>query len=577
MKVHNIVLLLAAFGVGLGTGWALHSQQTASKTLTPVADTHNGIGTPSLDVTSTQLTPVANPQTGPDTFVIHASERPLSTNEVDWPISGNGLDFREQLRTLTQVDNANESALIALITSIEENPQKRYQQNWLYRAAIQRWSEINSDAVVRHIQQVQIDSPHGGMEINLEAIAALAITDPEAAWQMALAAQSQGDRGNYIASEIFATLAQSDPHAALDRIIGNGLSDAANQESIDRILMQWSGTDPVSSLNWIAQNPHLIKERYVEENALMQLMHQDPQAGLERLASLSDPNLKTMLETEYASALAGQSPEQAFQWASGLSTAAARSAAQQRVLETWVYQAPEDALTHLDQLGSNEIDAHTKRYLYISAATQKTINDPQGTMEWIATLPVAFQDSTRSATFQNWYSIAPNDAMQWLEYSADYQQKNVMLRSVAPMLPAENLEMALQLYPELDSQTQVEMGYGIIEHLYTQDPERAVQWVDSLPQDSAGQEAQVLLLMMIAVDQPVPALERATALDGELRQMALAQLGMILTSTHPQILDNWASAAPLTDEEFALLTQPEHTMYPGMLPDYRLDYFDLQH
>jgi hypothetical protein len=198
-------------------------------------------------------------------------------------------------------------------------------------------------------------------------------------------------------------------------------------------------------------------------------------------------------------------------------------------------------------------------------------------MNWIESLPHDFQESTRNAFFQNWYAMAPNDAMQWLDYSADYQYKQSMLKIVAPMLPNQNLELALQLYPEQDAQTQSQMGYSIVDQLYRQDPQRAVQWVDGLPADPSNHDARTSLLMLLATEQPLTALERTTELDGESRLNALAQLGMILTSTHPQLLNSWASTATLTDEERSLLTHPQHTMYPGIAPGYPLDYYELQH
>jgi hypothetical protein len=573
MKTRRIVLLGAAFGVGLAVGggavWSIQPEQLA---------THSAAIAVSDDI---QVTSVPSPE---PSLVQTTAQQPLVESTIDWAKVTDQSGYRVHLQALTFIDSASEPELIALVKSIEANAQRRYQHNFLYSAAIQRWSEINSRAVVQHIRQANSTDPHGEIGVRIEAIKALSRTDSQVAWQLASEYQAQGQQGGFIAAEIHAVLAQADPKATLEKIIssgrngglgndlGSGLGDSKLQESIERILMEWSSIDPVAALNWMEQNPDVLTQRYVEESALSHLMHSDPQAGLDRLSRTTDPQLRNMLEAEYVSQLAIHSPEQAYQWAAGLSNSATRLSAQQNALFAWVYKAPDDALSFVELLSVNELDHHTRQTLYAAAASHKMDIDPMGTMTWLDTLPADLQDSTRSAAFQHWFSMAPDNAMQWLDAIADYQQRQAMLDTVAPLLPDQHLDLAIQLYPEQSAMTQSQMAYGIVDQLYRQDPDRAMQWVDSLPDGQANFEPRQALLMLLAYEQPELALNRAAALQGEYRTAALAQLGMMLSATHAETVSSWLSTVPLSEEERRFFTDSQH----GMPTDYQLQYFELQ-
>ena len=168
--------------------------------------------------------------------------------------------------------------------------------------------------------------------------------------------------------------------------------------------------------------------------------------------------------------------------------------------------------------------------------------------------------------------MAPDNAMQWLDAIADYQQRQAMLDTVAPLLPDQHLDLAIQLYPEQSAMTQSQMAYGIVDQLYRQDPDRAMQWVDSLPDGQANFEPRQALLMLLAYEQPELALNRAAALQGEYRTAALAQLGMMLSATHAETVSSWLSTVPLSEEERRFFTDSQH----GMPTDYQLQYFELQ-
>jgi len=243
--------------------------------------------------------------------------------------------------------------------------------------------------------------------------------------------------------------------------------------------------------------------------------------------------------------------------------------AQQRVLEVWSYSDPETAINFVANLNTSELPEHALLNLYHSAAHAKSMQDPAGAMAWTDSLPEQYAQTARQTIFYGWMERSPEEAMQWVEYSANPNEREDLLRSIAPMISHSNIELAIRMYPDMDPDTQSQMTYGIVQRLYENDPASAENWVETLPQGMAKSEGITMLAMSMADTEPERALNMADQVTGELRPHILMQISQSVSVLYPDIFESWLASTSLTAEEYQMVSEVSNGGYSEYTNDYR--------
>ncbi len=587
MKFNKPLLMCVIFTVGAFAGaigsWALKPSIQSTGNAVPTTPSSIASADPTRSPTSSSQTATNGLPTSAAQSASQAIGSNIGVSEHDastWLEVNDHSNYRLQLNALNRIASATEAELIDIITDVEQNSQRSYENAWVYRAALQRWSEINSQAVHWHLDELLASSNMNTMDRIFEVIRALAITDYDVMSQWLANLDPQHNKYPFIANQAYSVLAESNPLAALEQALQSNNSGNMQQQSIEQIVMQWSNQDPQAAIEWINQNPDLVKKDYMKEIAISHLMYSNPQAGLDMIPTIENAQRRNQMQAEYAAQLANTSPEQAYAWASELGIATSRSMAQQRVLEVWSYSDPETAISFVSTLSEGEVTENALHNLYSSAAHTKGMTDPASAMIWAESLPTKYANNARQTVFYSWVEQSPEDAMQWAEYSADPHVSEMLMQSMAPMISNTNLELALRLYPNMNSDTQSQMAYGIVQQLYNEDPSNAEHWVNALPQGPAKTEANTMLVMSLADSQPERALDMALQQSGEMRTQLLMQLSYSTASQHPDVLKNWVAGANLTDEERQMMTQvsdqlhsDDPVLFRGMDPYGQFDHY----
>ncbi|MEE9332981.1 MAG: hypothetical protein V3U65_02720 [Granulosicoccaceae bacterium] len=501
-------------------------------------------------------------------------------NSPEWLHIDDRSSYRKQLKALNHIASANEAELLDIIDVIERDTQQSYERIWVYRATLQRWSEIDAQAAIWHLEELISIGNMNSMGQQFEVIRALASTDYNALTQWLANLDPQQAQYQHIVEQAYSVLAEYKPRAALNHVLQSNSSNITQQQSIEQIVMQWSNQEPLAALEWIEQHPELIQSSDIKEMATMNLMHSDPQAGLAMIPTIKHAQRRMDMEAEYAAQIANTSPEQAYVWASELSNSASRNNAQQRALEVWSYSEPEIAIDFISSLPAGEINDGILHNLYSSAAHAKGMADPSNAMSWADTLPAQFVQTARQAVFYSWVDQSPEDALQWAEYSVDPQLRESLIQSVAPIISNRNLDLALRLYPGMSADTQSQMAYGIVQQLYDNDPSSAENWVSTLPQGLASIEATTTLVMSMSNVQPGQALDLAIQQTGEVRTQLLMQLTYTISAQQPDVFQSWVAGADLSAEERQMMYEAseqlnsENSIYfDGMGPFGSIDHY----
>ncbi len=576
MKLSKPLLISVFFTGGTIVGAA------ASWALTPflrTAHTTSTASAPSLTSTeSIQLDQPSNQQLGQLPNNPFSSSTNVSNNTVQSTVStnisstftlqeqkahkwlevGDRSSYRQQLQALNHIASASEDELIEIINAVERDTHRAYEKAWVYRAAIQRWSELNSQAVVLHLEELMSGGVMQSMNHPYELMRALAMTNYDAMSQWL--DNLDPKQNKHIINQAYSVLAESNPKAALEQIMQNTSNSNIQQQSIEQVVMHWSNQDPIAAMEWMDQNPDWVKSSHTKEMAIMNIMHADPQAGLAMIETITNTQSRMNMQAEYASQLANSSPEEAYSWASNLSNSSARSYAQQRVLEVWSYSSPDTAINFVSSLPDGEISESALHSLYSSAAAIKGMADPASAMSWVDTLPDLFAQTARQTVFHTWVEQSPEDALQWVEYSSDPQVRDSLVQSIAPMISHSDLDLALRLYPEMSPDAQSQMAYGITQQLYYNDPSSAESWVSTLPQGPASVEATSMLVMLMSESQPLQALEMAIQQPSEVRTELLMQLTYSVSSQQSALFQNWVATADLTAEEHQMISEATRQM-----------------
>ncbi|MYJ75650.1 MAG: hypothetical protein F4089_11365 [Gammaproteobacteria bacterium] len=185
-----------------------------------------------------------------------------------------------------------------------------------------------------------------------------AATNPEAAWEKALAMEPGQSRDRILGNIAYRWVGR-DPAAALSAL--DSLPDTGNRDNWQgRLLKRWTETDREAALQWSLSRPP------------------SPKRG--------------SLIAQVAAIAARTSPLEMLEFAETLAPKERRTVAR-RVLEVWAESDPRAALSTLEDMSDRRLTEEAQHSLINKWAQ----SDPQATFEWVRTQPTS-NDRTQSLT-----------------------------------------------------------------------------------------------------------------------------------------------------------------------------------
>jgi|GEM_PF-6424470 len=304
MKLIKPLGLCALFAAGVATGW-LFKPDTTSPSVQISAVTHTSAASGANTPQHSNITAVSSNNTY---GTPNAQSGDANTNDgiiIDEYLNlGFQSGYRNQLNALTFIDQASEATLIQLVRDIENNSRRFHETSWLYRAAVQRWAEANPQSLMDHFEQIANKGAAYNVDRQIEIVKALAVSNNNDVMQWV------HDRGllkgdsSHLSEQVIYSISETNPLAAIELVQQSNGSSHHKLQSIENVLAQWSYREPLQVLDWIDQNPELIKHNRAKESAMVALMEKNPEAGLSLLPSVTNPQLKSHLEGLYAAHLA---------------------------------------------------------------------------------------------------------------------------------------------------------------------------------------------------------------------------------------------------------------------------------
>jgi hypothetical protein len=258
---------------------------------------------------------------------------------------------------------------------------------------------------------------------------------------------------------------------------------------------------------------------------------------------------KPFLLGQYAAMTAEKDPLSAFQWAESLLNPPTRQQAMIEVDNLWPMMNPDQLQAHLDSLP----DVHQRKQLLALAAPtityQMAERNPLKAIAWADKLPAEDRSIVQTMVFQQWFQREPEPAMNWLNQQSDVDDKTSMMASVLPDLPYQDLPLALQMFPTLDSSTQEQMAAAIAYQLSMQGVNAAESWIATLPNHAVRTTATAGLIEAAVETDPARALAMAEEHAGENRANVLFSTVVGVSQLDPALVAGWLEVASLTIDE----------------------------
>ncbi len=376
---------------------------------------------------------------------------------------------------------------------------------------------------------------------------------------------------------LFARYAELDPHEALEFLSAMRLD--IKLQVVGSIFRSWTKYDPdgaIASVNEIAN----AEERHSAQNAVLRAYIQTNPAMLAQVSDrLGHHHNLDNFNTEVLGVRATSAPQQALQEALDLPTMNARQQAVSRVAYVWARSDPYAAILYADNIE----DPQLKRSFKHSVINRWAGSDPEAAMQHAQALPnsmereqllmsiiqsVANNDpaaafslandldpSIRDGAYANvvsvWAQRDARSAISFMDTLSDERLKEQLIMSVArtyaEQAPGEALQWVFSLNPRL--RDNLLRNGNIMFHMARQNPDLALETVNSIESTTLRQQALLSVISTIAMTHPEKA---ATYLDsianGDTRTMATMQIAQSWGPRDPDAALAWIDT--LNDMEY---------------------------
>jgi len=483
-------------------------------------------------------------------------ESPQRTNLAPTAPTEHHRPLDRTLHYSTLIDTLNhirvaDAATLESLADAHTNSHADSQQVFI-RSLFQRWSEIDMSGAIAYLQSRGAEAPSQWFNDEVLNTGILVLSQADPTRMLAWLAQHNA---NALITDaqllVYQGIAQQDPEHAIQLAVNNSQNQATDPTVIT-VLSDWATSDPVAAMAWLEQNGNEMLWQNHRSTILYHLIDVDPAAALEKIQSLPNSGDKPYLLAQYAARIARQDPFEAFTWAESLTHPMSRQQAIADVVNHWAMTNPNQLLAHIESL--SDADQRTK-LLRIAAPTisyAMTERNPLAAIDWADQLPLEDRERMRSTVFQQWFYQSPEPALNWLTQQAGASE---MMKSVLPDLPYQDLPLALQMFPTLDTGMQQSMAPGLAYQLSLQSTDEASAWIATLSDPSIRSSAQSGIIQATVDVDPDRALMMAAEHAGDDRSDVLFSTAFGVSQLNPALVESWLKVASLSTDERSELQQ----------------------
>lgn len=544
------LLVGLAIGAG-GVAWFAGPASLAGQGTQPTnSETSSANSTSPAAQPARAASPFDTIDSQPDTAVNTTS----SAEAVSLPVGRMALlndesHYTEVMGALTHISLADANMLEMIATSMHTTDYTNGSQLLVVRALFQRWSGIDIQGAFDYLRSrnTTATSLWHQDRVLAEGLQVLSKIDPDR--MLTWLDQPANDALSSDAQlQIYLGIARTDPELALRTALRNTTS-AETKSAVMTILAEWASTEPAAALVWLEQQGSASLRQSHTATILYAWLEQDPQAALAQIEAMPTSRDKPFLLGQYAAFTAEKDPLNAFQWAESLLNPAARQQAMIEVVNQWAMLNPDQLLAHLDSLP----DAYQRKQLLALAAPtityQMTEQNPLKAIAWANKLPGEGRRMVQTMVFQQWFQREPEPAMNWLNQQTGVDDKTSMMASVLPDLPYQDLSLALQMFPTLNSSTQEQMAAAMAFQLSMQGIDAAESWIAALANHAVRTTATAGLIEAAVETDPARALALAEEHAGDNRADVLFSTVAGVSQLDPALVAGWLEVASLTIDE----------------------------
>lgn len=383
------------------------------------------------------------------------------------------------------------------------------------------WAELDPASALKWAETLKASD--GRISGIARVLSVMAQLDPQAA--LSTLNNLTGTEKRVAGNAMYSTWAETDPQKAIESAVAGIRSGALGDWASDLVMKQWSSSDPLSALSWIAKidkgsvgisqagmlaavtaatanDPESTVDmlrtgtfggnvQLLRSSAAYAWMIQDPSAASAWISTQS-ADVQTQILVDATRVRGGAPPEQWLPLISSITAGPARDSAYQNVFEQWSATAPEAALDYLKQHG----DAKLSAALFVPVLKGLAKSEPQ----------IALDTALAMASGANREAAVSNVFATW-----------------ALNNPAEASARTLSL-PRGDEQTR--MAQVAATTWAKSDSTAALAWAQSVSDPSIHDNALAAIANTLASRSPAMAAAAAQSIsDPAFRQTVISRLG----------------------------------------------------
>ncbi len=269
----------------------------------------------------------------------------------------------------------------------------------------------------------------------------------------------------------------------------------------------------------------------------------DPDSAVSFAAGLTNPNEQSAVWYRTIHLLASTRPADAARLLDQIPHGRIKQSAVNVLTEQWIQRDRSSALAWIETLG----DSQLQQQVYQTAVFGIAEDDPAGAIDLAANLyGVETRRNAISEVTQQWFNEDAVSAIAWLKSHSSHEFSDEIHRFALPQYANEDPFGSAAYFDQLVAQHGLtenlsEAAGNIAYSLAGLDPDRAVVWVESLPDENTMQEAMEQVIYSIADDHLDHAMALA-ATQSELSDWAVYHLAESIAADDPGQAMKWIAS-----------------------------------
>jgi len=485
-------------------------------------------------------------------------------------------DFRELADVLEAIESADLKTLLVTANKQAARRTHHYQpaMSILNRAIFQRMAEHSPDAVTGWLdQQMEKGNPWESNPLIADALAGLT-THNDGDAERWLAAYSDTEQYHWLVHTLYETQAEKNPEVLLDSLLGSNDDDGIAYS----IMSKWAATEPAAAFEWIQAQGDSPMVMGMSMSVFESWLLLDEDAALAAMETLPNDENQLYMKSRYASVLANENPQAAYDWIQAQADDNLRAMATMEIIPMWA----EQDITGLIQMIESETDPMVQLDLYSAASHQmvyaKAQENPRDAIQWAESLPDTVQMTTLPAAFENWMYQDPKEAIAWLSTQSDSPTTRLMQNSAMWEMPKHDLDSALKSFPDVNRDTREAIVPVLVAELTKNRPAEVTSFIQSIDHPDVRRIAETAREDLVIVENADAYFAEIETLSGKEKVERMWDIFSALDVHDPERIQQWMAENPLTPFEVQALQQhammQDHSsLYGSVRPPPMYDYY----